>query len=193
MLGDPSFTELFFQNFADQTTLASFTSEASLLAGTNRQAPLPRGVFGKQGKAFRITAAGVLSCTGTPTYLFTNRIGSTIGASDLTGTAVGVSAAITCQSGISNQGWSLILDIVCRTPGQGANNTTLSCFGWVKSPGGFASPFEYMLTPGGGASATWTATVNNAVDLYPNLSVTCSVSSASNTITCKEYKVEALN
>jgi hypothetical protein len=193
MLGDPSFTEMFFQNFADHTALGTFTAEASLLAGTNRQAVIPRGFFSKQGKALRITAAGVLSSTGTPTYLFTNRLGATQGASDLTGTAVGVSAAITTGSGVSNQGWSLILDIVCRTPGQGANNTTLSCFGWVKSGGGLASPFEYMLTPGGGASATWTATVNNAVDLYPNLSVTCSASSASNTITCKEYKVEALN
>jgi len=193
MLGDPSFTEMFFQNFADHTALASFTSEASALAGTNRQAVIPRGFFSKQGKALRITAAGVVSSTGTPTYLFTNRIGSTIGASDLTGTAVGVSAAITTGSGISNQLWFMVLDIVCRTPGQGTNNTTVSCFGSVRSGGGFASPFDYALTPGGGASATWTATLNNAVDLYPNLSVTCSLSSASNTITCKEYKVEALN
>lgn len=186
------YTDLLFQNFADHTALGTFTTEASLLAGTNRQAVLLENFFDKQGKAIEITAAGVVSTTGTPTFLFTNRLGTVQGASDLTGASVGVSAAIATGSGISNALWSLYLKIVCRTAGQGAGNTTVSCVGWVRSAG-FAAPYEYSLIVSQGALATWTQTVNGAVRLYPNLSVTCGTSSASNAITCKEYAVKALN
>lgn len=186
--GSLTYSELGFFETADFTQLGTFTSEASLLAGQNRQAVVPRGYFDRAGAAILIEAAGILSVTGTPTFLFTNRLGSTIGASDLTGTAVGVSAALAVGSGLSNQHWYLRLLIACRTPGQGATNTTLNCSGYVASAG-FALLGLNPLTPGGGNGATWTATVNNAVELYPNLSATCSASDASNTIRCKDYKV----
>jgi hypothetical protein len=182
------FSELGFFDAADFTQLDTFTAEASLLAGPNRQAVVPRNYFDRAGAAILIEAAGILSVTGTPTFLFTNRLGSVIGASDLNGTAVGVSSAVAVGSGLSNQHWYMRLLLTCRTPGQGAGNTTLNCAGFIQSAG-FALLGANPLSPGGGNSATWTATVNNAVELYPNLSATCSASSGSNTIRCKDYKV----
>lgn len=183
-----TFSELGFFETADFTQLASFTAEASLLAGQNRQPVIPRHYFDRQGAALLIEAAGIFSTTGTPTFLWTNHLGATIGASDLTGTAVGVSAALTTGSGVSNQHWYMRLFLQCRTPGQGTNNTTLNCHGWISSAG-LALLGQNPLSPGGGASATWTATVDNSVELYPNLSATCSANSASNTIRCKGYNV----
>lgn len=180
------FSSLLWSNLADHTTLSSFTSEASLLGGTNQLPAFPALWFDSQnakGKVFEFEASGVLGSTGTPTYTFTVRLGS---ATDLTGTAIAVSAAITTASGVSNKWWRLWLRAVCRTPGQGAGNTTFSVDGFVVSPGGFASPFMYPLEPTTPDTATWTvAPINSGVVNYLNLSVACSASSASNAITCK--------
>lgn len=192
-----TWTNLLFCNTADHTALSSFTSEASLLAGTNLIPALPPFYFdqmnGGRGKVLRFKASGVLGSTGTPTYLFKVRLGTTAGASDLSGTLLAQTAAITTGSGVSTKRWELNLDIICRTPGSGTNNCTLSCSGVVRSMGGFASPFEYATSPGGGESGTWTATINSDLTQYLNLSVVCSASDASNTITCKEALLLALN
>lgn len=186
-----SYADCFFAGTGDFTALSSFTSEASLLAGTKRQPIVPAGFLANPDAAARILtfrAMGVLSCTGTPTYTFTCRLGTTAGDSSLTGTAVGVSAAITCASGITNKWWELVLTLVCRTPGIGSGNVTVAGAGYVNSPGGFASPFTYPLEPTTPDTATWTATLQGEVANYFNLSVACSVSSASNTITCKHLE-----
>lgn len=183
-----TFSELGYFENADFTQLASFTAEASLLAGQNRQAVVPRHYFDRVGAAVLVKASGILSVTGTPTFLWTNRIGTVIGASDLTGAAVGVSAALAIGSGLSNQHWYMELELSCRTPGQGAGNTTLNCSGWIECAG-FALLGKNPMAPGGGNSATWTATIDNSVELYLNLSATCSASNAANTIRCKKYNV----
>jgi hypothetical protein len=192
-----SCADLIFSSFADHTALSSFTSEASLLAGTNQQPRFPVGFFDRTGgvrnRSFKVRAAGVVSCTGTPTYTFTARIGGTVGSTELGGTAIAASAAITCQSGITSKIWELELDFTVRTPGQGANNCTLAGTGFIKSPAGFAAPYIYALAPSGGDSATWTSTINAAVENWLNLSVACSASSASNAITCKDLLVWAWN
>ena len=176
--GSMTWTEMFFSNYADHTALASFTADASLLAGTNRQPPIRRGFFDKQGKALLLEAEGVVGSSGTPTYTFTWRLGETVGSTFLSGTAVGVSAAITMQSGVSNQYWYARLLLTCVTPGQGSTNTTLNCCGAISSGGGFAAPYEYALLPTTPPTATWTATINNEVEQFPNLSVACSASHA---------------
>jgi hypothetical protein len=186
--GSGVFSELGFFETADFTALGTFTSEASLLGGQNRQGVVPRNYFDRVGAAVLIEAEGIVSSTGTPTFLFTNRLGTVLGSADLTGAAVGVSAAIVTGSGISNAYWYLRLLLSCRTPGQGAGNTTLNCAGFVQS-GGFAAPYTYALHPTTPPTATWTQTVNNAVELYPNLSATCSASDAANAIRCKRYNV----
>lgn len=170
---------------ADFTALASFTSEASLLGGLNLQPTVPGNYFDKPGKVVEFRASGVLSSTGTPTYTFFVRASSTQGSSTLSGAILGQSVAITTGSGVSTQLWDLWLRVVCKTLGQGSGNTTLVCWGLVSSPGGFASPFAYALEPTTPPTATWTQTADGAVNNYLNLSVSCSASSASNTITCK--------
>ena len=185
-----------YVNVADHTALSSFTSEASLIAGTNLQPTLLAGFFADTeayGRCVRFEAEGILGSTGTPTYTFQCRLGTTQGSSDLTGTSVGVSAAITTGSGVSNQNWRLVLDLICNTPGQGSTNTTLNCSGFVESGGGFAAPYNYALSPSTPPTATWTATINAASTQYFNLSVTCSASSASNAIRCKKLKAYVLN
>lgn len=184
------YAECLFSNSADYTAKSGFTSEASILGGVNEQPWLYAGFFDQQnraaGKAVRLIARGVLGTTGTPTYLFTVRLGATGGSASLTGTQLAASAAITTSSGVSTKWWEVVLDVICNAPGIGSGNTTLSCNGTVRSPGGFASPFEYAMTQAGGESGTWTTTIDNSVIQYFNLSVTCSANSGSNTLTCKE-------
>ena len=193
-----SWTDLLYTNVADFTALSSFTSEASLLAGPNQQ-PVFIGntVWANSqdvGKVIRIEAEGIVGSTGTPTYTFQLRLDDTQGSSDLSGASIGVSAAITTQSGVSTQWWNLVLDLTCTVAGQGANNVTLKCSGSVRSPGGFAAPYEYSLAPTTPPTGTWTAaTINGALSQYLNLSVTCSANSASNAITCKKLQVSVLN
>jgi hypothetical protein len=180
-----------FSNPADFTALGSFTAEASLLAGQNTQPILPAGILlgpGARGSILRCHASGVLGSTGTPTYTFSWRIGSTAAA--VSGTAVAVSAAITTASGVSNKLWVATLDLIVNTEGIGSGNLTLSGCGFIQSPGGFASPFAYAMAPGAGESATWTSTIDGAVQNYIQLSVACSASSSSNAITCKKLIVE---
>jgi hypothetical protein len=192
----PSWNETIFANTSDFTALSSFTAEASLLAGLNQQPIIPAAFFADMrayGSALRVKARGVVGCTGTPTYTFQVRLGSTAGSSDLTGASVGVSAAITMQSGVSNKQWELELTLVCTTPGIASTNGVLSGAGFVSSFHGFASPFWYPLQPTTPDTATWTTGgFNFALQHYLNLSVTCSASSASNTIRAKQLVVETL-
>lgn len=186
-----------WQNIADHTALGSFTSEASLLAGTNDQPVIfKEWLLGKRegtGRVFRFKAAGILSCTGTPTYQFTVRLNTS--AAVITGAILAASTTITCQSGITNQHWWLDTEFVLRTPAIGASNATMSLLrGMVGSPGGFAAPYHYGLSPDSMVTpATWTQTYNGGVDQYVSLSVACSASSASNAITCKGASLELLN
>lgn len=179
-----------WSNTADHTALSSFTSEASLLAGTNNVPAFPALFFDgkdKSGLWFELECGGVLSCTGTPTYTFGARIGPLATVSD---PAVGVSAAITCQSGITNKWWRLYLRAILRTPAQGSTNSVFSVDGFVMSPGGFAAPYIYPLEPTTPDTATWTVSaLSSLVQNYLTVSVACSASSGSNTITLKNGKV----
>ena len=191
-----TYAEAPFVNYADYTAFNTSTAEGSLLAGVNRQPYIPALFLGSQlavGKAFTIEASGVLSTTSTPTIIFQLRLGTTLGSTFLSGTSIGVSAAITTQSGVSNKWWYLRFDFTCNTPGLGSTNATLSGDGFVESPGGFASPFIYPLEPTTPDTATWTSTIDGSVTQYLNASVTWSASSSSNTITCKKLRMFCWN
>ena len=192
-----TWADLLYTNVADFTALSAFTAEASLIAGPNQQPTFMAGTwadYAAVGKVVRIRASGILGSTGTPTYLFQVRLGTTQGASDLTGASIGVSDAITTGNGVANERWELNLNLTCTVAGQGANTVTLKCDGSIKSPVGFAAPYEYNLFPTDPPTATWTAaTINGASTQYLNLSVTCSANSASNAITCKKLEVLVMN
>ena len=190
-----TWTELMYANRADFTTLSSFTSEASLIAGNNEQPVLPALFFDGNkgfGRGIGFLARGIVSSTGTPTYTFQWRISTTAGTATLSGTSVGVTAAITTGNSVSNQLWEARLELVCNTPGQGTGNTTLSGAGYVDSAG-FASPFTYSFVPSQGALTTWTSVLDNTLTQYVNLSVTSSASSSSNSITCKQLLMFGYN
>lgn len=191
-----TWSELLFVNTADYSAFASSASEGTLLSGVNEQPTIPAlFFFNKPGqyRALSLVAQGVLSTTSTPTIIFQVRASSTAGSSTLSGTSLGVSPTITTQSGVTNKYWRLQLDLACRTPGTGTGNTTISGAGFVTSPGGFASPFIYPLEPTTPDTATWTATLDNSLTYYLNLSVTWSSSSSSNTITLKQLWLAGLN
>ncbi len=189
--------EVIFQNTADYNALASFTSEASLLQGINKQCTFPAQYFNRPnlqpGRLTHIEADGILASTGTPTYLFTLRLNTTQSPTNLGGTQIGATAAITTSSGVSNKWWKLVADIVTTIPGQGTGNATLNCIGYVMSPSGFASPFIYPIEATTPDTATWTVTMDGNLQTYLMLSCTCSANSSSNTITVKRLSVLAQN
>ena len=185
------YREVFWNNNADFSAFSTSSSEGSLLGGVNEQPAFPPFTFDQgnraKGRSFGLEAWGTLGTASTPTITFQLRLGTTVGSSYLSGTSLGVSAAITTQSGVSNQQWSLTHRLTVYTTGLGSGNCTLSAAGWVQSPGGFASPFIYPLQPTAPNTSTWTLTVDPTVTQYVNLSVTWSASSSSNTITCKNF------
>lgn len=190
-----TWTELLYRNTADFTAYASSATEGSLIGGGNNTQPTFPALFfdQKPGRAVLIEADGIISNTSTPTIIWQLRFGTTIGTTQYGGTSVGVTAAITTASGITNKYWYLRALITCNTPGQGSGNTTLNCAGYVMSPGAFASPFTYAIEPTTPDTATWTATIDDSLTQYMNLTGTWSASSGSNTITAKHLWVYGLN
>lgn len=189
-------TELIEVNRADYTAHANSTSEVSIIAGPNLQPTLPAGILSGikgYGKTFRLEMEGVVSTTGTPTIIFTIRASSTQGTGTVSGTQLGVTAAITSQSGLANDWWKLQWDFTVATPGQGTNNATLIASGYTMSPQGWASPFVYPIEPTTPDTATWTATIDAALTQYLNVTATWSAASASNTITAKRMKFYGMN
>jgi hypothetical protein len=191
-----TWAELMFVNGADFTAFNTSASEGTLLSGITEQPTIPSNFFfNKQGlrRGIILEAQGVLGTTSTPTIIFQVRMSSTVGSATLSGASLGVTAAITTASGVTNKWWRLKLALVCTVVGQGTNNATLAGAGEVTSPGGFASPFIYALEPTTPDTATWTQTFDGSLQQYINLSVTWGTSSASNTITCKQLLMYGLN
>lgn len=175
--------------------LASSAVEASLLSG-NAQPNIPPFTFdfgNKPGKVISFLARGIISTTSTPTGILQWRLGTTAGATFLSGASVGVSSTITTASGVSTQWWESRLDLICTTPGIGSGNATLQCNGYVTSPVGFAAPYTYALLPTTPPTGTWTATIDDSVTQFVNLSFTWGTSSASNTITLKSLRAYCEN
>lgn len=190
-------TELLYASTAAGTAKNTFTSEVTIndTAGMGAQAFLPKGFFGQAGaksaavgKAVRIVARGILSSTGTPTYTFTVRFGS---AANTTLAIVLGSAALTTGSGVANQMFELEGDIVLETLGASGTNSTVRGIGMLAC-GGLASPFTYPVW-GGAASPGTVSTVDTTIDNFINFNVTCSASSASNTITLQQLLVYGSN
>lgn len=188
-MAQTGWSELLFANMADGTAFNNSAAEGSLLTGINDQPVLPAFLFESQkgyGKTLTIKAEGVLGTTSTPTIVFQVRLGTTAGAAFLSGTSVGVSAAITTTSTVTNVWWGLELDLTVRTPGIGTGNATLSGAGKVWSPAGFATPFVYPLEPTTPNTATWTATLDGGLNQYLNISTTWGTQNSLNTITLKK-------
>ena len=189
-----SFRQLLYNRYSDFTALASFTSEASLLTGFSQPVLWhPALDFTQVGRQFRLSGRGVLSSTGTPTYLFKVRLGSTAMTADNLapplGTVIGASAAITTTSGASNAVWEFWLNLVLTAAGIGSGKATITSSGMVLGAG-LATVGDLAPTNG---NATWTTTLDSSVDNFFQVSATCSANSSSNTIQLKHLELEALN
>ena len=187
------FSELIFSNPGDYTTLSSFTSEANLTAGDVRPI-LPAKFFsigGDISKVITFEARGILSTTGTPTFQLNLNIGTstTWASSD---TVLAQTTTMTTQSGVTNAHWWLVVDVMCLDIG--FSGMSLSCAGMFFGPGAVATPFAYAMAPSIGTPATWTvSSLDSATTYSPSISAVCGTSSASNTITCKQFLVHGRN
>jgi hypothetical protein len=156
-------------------TLATFTTAASIASGSIPAADVTAGA------TYLLKCSGIVSSTATPTYTFSANYGST---------AIAALGAITTGSGIANQSWeaefllqfySTVLAAGVLRVAWGTSTSTDAASSYVASSG----------NAGGGNSATG-ITVTSATAKTINLTVACSASSASNTIsalTCVAQRV----
>lgn len=186
--------EPLWTNGADGPQVVSAAAETALLSSTSGQPWFYPGFWGNptaKGKVVEIRAAGVLqTTTGPPTYTFFVRLGSTQNV--ISGTIIAQSAGIVT---VASQGagtyWDLECTILCNTPGIGTGAATLTSWGKVSSPNGFASPFSYSMEVSTPPNATWTTTLDGSLSQYLMLSMNPGTSSASNNATLKTLRVWA--
>lgn len=185
--------ECLYSSVAVGASLNTFTAEAN----TNTTATMGVGAKlgadffladpSQIGRAIRVVAQYAISTTGTPTFTFTNRMGSTQGA--VTGTIVLGSAAITSISAAAARGALLDGHMVLTAIGAAGANSTIRGFGSV-------SGAAFTLTGdlwGGAASPGTVATFDTSVTNFLNVNVACSASSASNIAALISLLVYGLN
>lgn len=166
---------------ADGTAYASSTTIAVISpnAATNPPFTVPANrLF--PGAAFKVTATGRVSTTGTPTL----NIGLYSGGTG--GVALATTGAITTTSGVTNVPWLAEFWVVCRTIG---TSGTLFVAGRVH---GISGTVGVSVVPAP-ASAPAVATVDTTLAKTWDLTGTWGTSSASNTITVHQFLVESLN
>lgn len=187
--------ELIYGSTTAGTAKASFTSEVQIndTTGMGVQCHLPPDFWQPNptavGRGIRIVARGILSSTGTPTYTFTIRGGS---AGSTSAAILLGSAALTTGSGVSNQIWELQGDVLLVSQGAAGANSTVRGTGTIVSPG-LASPFIYGVGAGASLTTPTVATLDTSITNFLNFNVTCSASSASNTITLQQLFIYGLN
>lgn len=189
----PGVGGLIYQSLTAGTAKASFTTEIAIndTAGMGPVATILPEFWAPNegiGKVLAVSARGILSSTGTPTYTFTLRVGA---AASITAVIALGSAALTTQSGISNQIWEFQGEFVVTALGAAGANSSLRGVGLLHSAG-IASPFVAPLW-GGAASPGTAATLDHSIQNYFNFNVACSASSASNTITLQFLRIVGLN
>lgn len=175
--------------------LNTFTTEAVINKGTTQvQAHVPPDFWlannSQLGRGIYIRARGIVSSTATPSYTWTVRLG----ASGITGPIVLGSAALATASGVTNVPWNLEGTVVLEAIGQAGGNSTARGIGTLMTDGYSAATTTRMYQLYGGAASPGTvATVDTSITNYINLDITCTASSASNTITLQQMEVYGLN
>lgn len=138
---------------------------------------------------FRYRAMGIVGCTGTPTFTWTLRLGSN---GNITTAAIVLgTAALTMQSGVSNQTWIAEGEIVATTIADAGANSTVRGTGVIHCMG-IASPFMGIFNASASATAPTVATVDWSIANYFNLNIACSASNVANTIQLLSEAVDYL-
>lgn len=162
----------------DGTAIADTTTETIVFPNV----PIP-AEFMHNHRRLRLTAAGKLSTTGTPTITFRIRWGG------VSGTVIALAEALTNGSGVANVNWRIEATIQCRSDGA---TGTLIVFGHVVLHTAAGTVVQNVFSVSGyDAPAAVTADVQAAADL--SLTAEWSAASASNTLTGMDYCVEAVN
>lgn len=195
---NPVTTELIYASGASATAKASFTSEVTInnTGGMAVQARIPNDFWAPNraqsavGRTLRIVARGIISSTGTPDYTFTVRGGT---AGSTTGPILLGSAALTTASGISGVPFVFEGDVTLEAIGA-PGASTIRGVGTLLTDGYSAATTTRMYVLFGGATTPGTvATFDATTSHFINFNITCSASSASNTITLQQFLVYGLN
>lgn len=152
-------------NTAVETVIASYTIPANDAVA---------------GSAYRLTAWGLGSVTGTPTITFRVRVGG------LTGASSGQSGARTASSGITSHPWKVVSELYILSAGAaGTTGRQVTTMETLSVAGGaqFVSP--PMIVDGTNAGAIDTTVANDFI-----VTVLWSAANALNTATCNGIFVE---
>lgn len=187
-----SATELIYGSTGVGTAKNTFTTEVQIndTAGMGVQCHLPPDFWLpspiSSGRGIHITARGILSSTGTPSFQLLVRSG----VAGVTGPAILVSPSTTTVSGASNAPWELEADIMLVTMGATGANSTVRGVGILQSSG-FATSIQGLYGNGSppGNVTTWDTSVVN----YISVNAACSVSNAANSIQLLQLLVFGLN
>ena len=185
-MGRQYFVESIWHATESGTAVANTTTETTLFPVIT----IPAN-FLRDGRLLRVTAIGQYSTTGTPTMLFSIRLGGAAG------TLVCKSAACTTPSGVTAAVWKVEALLQVRTNGSsgtvmgnGIATVCAAVAGTVASATG-----EGLVTPmtQGGVVTPATATVDFTANQDLVVTITWGTASASNTITGLNLLVEAVN
>ncbi len=194
-------TELLWASRTAGTALATFTAEASIIAGITEGpagCAIPAGFFsanGGVGKIVKVEMNGIWSATATPSFTWTLRLVTAAGALVATTTALPVTA-------ITNVEWKAEIDIICTAVGPTTTaQARVNGMLWTRTTAvGAATVSQNLFFGGGSAAGTPTpatptlltgfdSTISNAI--VP--SAICTVSSASNAIQLTAIRVLGIN
>lgn len=187
--------ELIYASIAAGTAKNTFTAEVAIndTAAMGPIAHLPPDFWVANnngiGRGIRVTARGIVASTLTPSYTFSLRLGA---AGSTSAAIILGSAALPTSSGLATTMWEFSGEFVMKTIGAAGANSTGVGTGKILCTGFTGTPPLFPLW-GGAATPGTVATVDTSITNYLNFNITCTASSASNTITLQSLLVEGLN
>lgn len=190
--------ELIYSSTSAGTAKNTFTSEVAIndTAGMGVQPHLPVDFWlpnkaQSNGRGIRIEAAGIVSSTATPSYTWTVRGGA---AAATSGAVMLGSAALATATGIANVPWYFCGNMMLESIGAAGANSTIRGIGTLMTDGySAATTTRLFMLYGAAASPGTAATFDTSITNYLNFNITCTASSASNTITLQQLLLFGLN
>lgn len=181
-----SWSESLFWAVADGTAIASSTTETIVFPNVT----IPANYMA-DGRILRLTSAGRLSTTGTPTMRFRLRWGG------VAGTVLWDSGTITCGSTVTASLWQNTIIVQTRSNGSSGTlftmgNTTIGA-ALAPTVGSATGAAAEGIFGSAGDDTPAAVTVDLTADTALSLTGVWSANSASNTITGHIYVGESLN
>lgn len=157
--------------YASSTTITDVSAAPQLVLPANFMYP---------GQSFRLTAFGVLSSVSSATIVLGFYYGG------VAGVALAANAAVTAAATATNVPWRLELTSTVRTVG---STGTIISQGFLDL-GSSVSATTHLPIP---ATALATVTIDTTSAKALTVGATWGTNSASNTLTCHQFLVEAMN